>query len=123
LAGCQLLGPHAISAGRDRYNGIIQSTSMEQTMSNIVRVYNRQPTLFMDVTEVDASQSFQGSLSGGATSIGAEMGTRVSNSSAATYTGRLGNGIADHPLPTAARPGVGRAAGHADQRQFPGTAV
>jgi len=60
-------------------------------MSNIVRVYNRQPTLFMDVTEVDASQSFQGSLSGGATSIGAEMGTRVSNSSAATYTGRLGN--------------------------------
>ena len=91
LAGCQLLGPSAINRGRDRYNGVIQTTTMQQTMSNIVRVYNHQSTLFMDVTEVDASQSFQGSLTGGATSIGAEMGTRVSNSSAATYTGRLGN--------------------------------
>jgi hypothetical protein len=91
LAGCQFLGPKAIDQGRDRYNGVIQNTSMEQMMSNIVRVYNHEPTLFMDVTEVDAAQSFQGSLTGGATSIGAEMGQRVSGASATTYTGRLGN--------------------------------
>jgi len=91
LAGCQFLGPKAIDQGRDRYNGVIQNTSMEQMMSNIVRVYNRQPTLFMDVTEVDASQSFQGSLVGAATNIGAEMGQRVNGASAATYTGRLGS--------------------------------
>jgi hypothetical protein len=89
LTGCQFLGPKAIDQGRDRYNGIIQSTSMEQTMSNIVRVYNHQPTLFMDVTEVDASQSFQGSLTGGATSIGAQGGNRTST--AGTITGRLGS--------------------------------
>ena len=58
-------------------------------MSNIVRVYNHEPTLFMDVTEVDASQSFQSSLTGGATSIGAQSGNRTST--AGTITGRLGN--------------------------------
>jgi hypothetical protein len=91
LGGCQFFGPNSIGLGRDRYNSVIQSTSMEQTMANIVRVYNHEPTLFMDVTEVDATLSFGGSLAGAATSIGAEMGTRVSNSSATTYTGRLGS--------------------------------
>ncbi len=91
LTGCQWLGPAAINQGRDRYNGVIQTTSMEQTMSNIVRVYNHQPTLFMDVTEVDASQTFLGSLTGAATSIGAEAGNRISTGTTGTYTGRLGS--------------------------------
>jgi hypothetical protein len=91
LAGCQWLGPKAIDQGRDRYNGVIQNTSMQQMMSNIVRVYNHEPTLFMDVTEVDASQTFQGSLTGGATSIGAEAGNRLPTGTTGTYTGRLGS--------------------------------
>jgi hypothetical protein len=86
LAGCQLLGPNAISGGRDRYNSIIATTSMEQTMSNIVRVYQHQPTLFMDVTEVDAVSSFVGNLGGAATNIGAKPGTTGS-----TISGRLGS--------------------------------
>jgi hypothetical protein len=89
LSGCQFLGPRALNQGRDQYNSTIQSTSMAQTMSNIVRVYNHQPTLFMDVTEVDAAQSFQGQLTGGATSIGAQAGNR--SSTAGTITGRLGS--------------------------------
>src|SRR5579871_4453191 len=71
LSGCQWFGPNSIGQGRDRYNNIIQSTAMEQTLSNIVRVYQHEPTLFMDVSEVDATISVGGSLTGGATSIGA----------------------------------------------------
>lgn len=85
LEGCQLVGPSSISQGRDRYNTILQSTAMEQTMSNIVRVYEHQPTLFMDVTEVDATLSVGGSLVGSATNIGAVPG-KTGN----TLTGRLG---------------------------------
>jgi len=87
LGGCQVLGPTSIDQGRDRYNSIIHSTSMEQTMSNIVRVANHEPTLFMDVTEVDAVASFVGSVNGAATNIGAEAG-RLSST---IIQGRLGN--------------------------------
>ena len=71
LCGCQFFGPNSISQGRDRYNNIIQSTAMEQTLSNIVRVYQHEPTLFMDVSEVDATVAVGGSLTGAAASIGA----------------------------------------------------
>lgn len=86
LCGCQWVGPDAINQGRGRYNDIIQSTSMEQMMSNIIRVYRHEPTLFMDVTEVDAAQSFGGSLAGGAANIGARSGTN-----GGTLAGRVGN--------------------------------
>ncbi len=86
LAGCQTAGPNSIGIGRDRYNNIIQSTSMEQTMSNIVRVYNHEPTLFIDVTEVDSTLSFGGSLTGAATNIGARTGT-----SGGTLAGQVGS--------------------------------
>jgi hypothetical protein len=87
-AGCNLVGPSSIDSGRDRYNSAIHSTSMEQTMSNIVRVYQNEPTTFMDVSEVDASMNFGGSLQGAATGIGA----RATNStSAGTLAGRLGS--------------------------------
>ena len=89
VAGCQTAGPASIGVGRDRYNSIIQSTSMEQTMANIVRVYNHEPTLFLDITEVDATVSFGGSLNGGVTNIGAKAGTTGS-----TIAGRLGNAAA-----------------------------
>ncbi|MGO8865886.1 MAG: hypothetical protein ACLQME_05210 [Alphaproteobacteria bacterium] len=87
LGGCQVLGPTSIDQGRDRYNSIIHSTAMEQTLSNIIRVANHEPTLFMDVTEVDAVASFVGSVNGAATNIGAEAG-RLSTT---IIQGRLGN--------------------------------
>jgi hypothetical protein len=86
LGGCQLVGPNAIGQGRERYNSILQSTAMEQTMSNIVRVYQHEPTLFMDVTEVDATLSMGGSVTGAATNIGAQPGK---GTSAGTLAGQV----------------------------------
>ncbi len=88
LAGCQTVGPLAIDLGRDRYNGVIQSTSKEQTLSNIVRVSNHEPTSFMEVSEVDATTSFSGNLSGAVSGIGATAGTR--SQSAGTIAGQVG---------------------------------
>ena len=75
LGGCQMVGPIAIDQGRDRYNHIIQSTAKEQTLSNIIRVSHHEPTAFMDVTEVDATSTFSGNVSGGVTGIGARADT------------------------------------------------
>jgi hypothetical protein len=70
LGGCQTIGPKAIAMGRDRYNSIIQTTSMQQTMANIVRVYNYEPPMFMDVTEVDAVLSAGASVTGTRSGLG-----------------------------------------------------
>jgi hypothetical protein len=86
LGGCQSLGPIAIDTGRDRYNNIIQSTTKQQAFENIIRVKNYEPTLFMDVTEVDATQTVTGSLSGAVTNIGARAGT-----SGGTLAGQVGS--------------------------------
>ncbi len=88
VAGCNLLGPSSIDQGRDRYNSAIHTTSMEQTMSNIVRVYQNEPTTFMDVSEVDATMSFGGSLQGAATGIGS---TATHSTTAGTLAGRVGS--------------------------------
>jgi hypothetical protein len=74
VGGCQTVGPRSIGMGRDRYNGVLHSTSMEQTMSNIVRAYNYEPPMFMDVTEIDASLQAGASASGGVNNIGAKPG-------------------------------------------------
>jgi len=86
FGGCQAVGPIAIDAGRDRYNSIIQSTSKHQAFANIIRVRNNEPTAFMDVTEVDATQTLTGTLSGSVTGIGARAGT-----SGGTLAGQVGS--------------------------------
>jgi hypothetical protein len=86
FGGCQMVGPIAIDAGRDRYNSIIQSTSKQQAFSNIIRVHNYEPTSFMDVTEVDATQTFSGTVNGAVTNIGARVGT-----SGGTLAGQVGS--------------------------------
>jgi hypothetical protein len=86
LGGCQTVGPVAIDAGRDRYNNIIQSTTKQQAFENIIRVKYNEPTSFMDVTEVDATQTFTGTLSGSLTNIGARAGT-----SGGTLSGQVGS--------------------------------
>lgn len=75
FGGCQLVGPIAIDAGRDRYNSVLQATSKQQAFENIIRVKNYEPTSFMDVTEIDATQTFTGTLSGTVTGIGSKPGT------------------------------------------------
>lgn len=88
VGGCQYVGPIAIDQGRDRYNGVIQATSKEQTFSNIIRVRNREPTSFMDVSEVDATTTLSGNVSGAITNIGAIPGTK--STSAGTISGQVG---------------------------------
>jgi len=75
LGGCQTVGPKALGVGRERYNNILQSTAKAQTMSNIVRVYDHELPMFMDVTEVDSTLSVGESLTGGATGISAKQGS------------------------------------------------
>lgn len=70
-----MVGPIAIDQGRGSYNNVIQSTSKEMTFSNILRVYYHEPTSFMDVTEVDATTTFAGTVNGGVSNIGAKPGT------------------------------------------------
>jgi hypothetical protein len=86
--GCQYVGPISIDQGRDRYNGVIQATSKEQTFSNIIRVHNNEPTSFMDVSEVDATTTLSGSVAGGASNIGAIAG--IKSTSAGTISGTVG---------------------------------
>jgi hypothetical protein len=88
VSGCQYVGPIAIDQGRDRYNGVIQATSKEQTLSNIIRVRNHEPTSFMDVSEVDATTTLSGNVSGAITNIGAVAGTK--STSAGTISGQVG---------------------------------
>jgi hypothetical protein len=95
LGGCQYVGPKSIDVGRGRYNSIIQSTSMEQTMSNIVRVYHHEPPTFIDVTEVDATVAFTSSASAGAGLSFSKAGTSgktptVTNGSTGSLSGGLG---------------------------------
>ncbi len=88
VGGCQNVGPIAIDLGRDRYNGVIQATSKEQTLSNIIRVYHHEPTSFMDVSEVDATTSFSTNVTGAVTNIGA-MATH--STTAGTLSGQVGS--------------------------------
>lgn len=70
LTACQHLGPWALEEGRERYNEKIHLTSRDQLFANIVRVAYSEPPLFMDVSEVDATEFIQGAVSGGLTGLG-----------------------------------------------------
>ncbi len=87
LGGCSIVGTTSIDQGRTPYNEVIQSTAVEQTLLNILRVQNNEAPLFMDVTEVDAAATFTGSITGGASSIGA---TGNPKTSAGFFGGTLG---------------------------------
>lgn len=83
LAGCQVLGPQSINTGRASYNDAIQETTKTQSLGNIVRVYWREPPLFMDVTEVAATAQIQASIQA--------SGSVAAVSPAATSTRTRGN--------------------------------
>jgi hypothetical protein len=70
LPGCQTWGPRAIRYGRPDYNEVIHLTSQQQLMLNILRVANHEPTLIVDVQQINASVLFQGSLNAQISGIG-----------------------------------------------------
>jgi hypothetical protein len=98
LGGCQTVGPNSIRMGREHYNSILQATSMEQTMSNIVRLYKHEPPMFLDVTEVDATLNFGGSITAAGTNIGAKRGT--SGGTLAGQVGSVGGAVQYSETPT-----------------------
>jgi hypothetical protein len=62
LAGCHEFGPATVAQSRPNYNEVIQRTSLEQTFLNLIRVHDYQPTLFMDISEIDVALQFQRSI-------------------------------------------------------------
>jgi hypothetical protein len=71
LSSCSVVGPASIDHGRTSYNEVIEDTSRQQALLNIVRISKGETPLFMDVTEVDAATSAGGTLGGGASGLGA----------------------------------------------------
>jgi hypothetical protein len=71
LSACSVVGPASIDHGRTSYNEVIEDTSRQQALLNVVRVSNGESPLFIDVTEVDAATSAGGTLGGGASGLGA----------------------------------------------------
>ena len=58
LAGCQILGPAALSTGRGAYNDVIARTNSEQTLGLIVRLRYSDPIGLLAVSSVTASLKF-----------------------------------------------------------------
>ena len=58
LAGCQILGPAALGAGRGAYNDVIARTSSEQTLGLIVRLRYSDPIGLLAVSSVTAGLKF-----------------------------------------------------------------
>lgn len=71
VGGCHQPGPLSIITDRPDYNDVIQDTSKQQLFTNVIRVKSNETPLFMDVSEIDASVSLQGTLAGGPGGLGA----------------------------------------------------
>ena len=70
LSACSIVGPASIDHGRTSYNEVIEDTSRQQALLNVVRVSKGESPLFIDVTEVDAATSAGGTLGSGVTGLG-----------------------------------------------------
>jgi hypothetical protein len=87
LSSCAVLGPSSIDHGRTSYNEVIEDTSRQQALLNVVRISNGESPLFMDVTEVDAATSFGGTIGGGVSGLGSSANFK--STSAGTIAGPI----------------------------------
>ena len=91
LAGCQMLGPTALSTGRSTYNDVIARSGSEQTLGLIVRLRYADPIGLLTVSSVTAGLKFS-----------AEAKSEVGFGPRANYAGQLvpfsaGIGYEDSP--------------------------
>jgi hypothetical protein len=93
LAACQEVGPNSIRQGNLRYNSAIADTQKREVFMNLVRVYDDQPTYFMDIIEVDATVTATAQLTGNANGLSTnEEGLPPNNKrgALATFGGTVG---------------------------------
>src|ERR1700730_7682050 len=90
VSACQLVGPTALSQGRPNYNDVIQHTSAEQILQNIVRVWLQESTLFMGVSEMAVQLTCRDQLPGGEMGVGGRSGGGANGAvSGVSATGNL----------------------------------
>jgi hypothetical protein len=87
LSSCAALGPSSIDHGRTSYNEVIEDTTRQQALLNVVRISNGESPLFMDVTEVDAATSVGGTIGGAASGLGSTANFK--STSAGTIAGAV----------------------------------
>jgi hypothetical protein len=100
LGACSTVGTTSIEEGRTPYNQVIQDTARQQTLLNIVRVANSESPLFMDVTEVDAATTLQGSIVGGPSGLGASPNFKATSGTIAGAVGFVTGGAQYEEAPT-----------------------
>ena len=88
VCACSNVGTTSIDLGRTPYNDVIQDTSRQQALLNMIRVANHESPLFMDITEVDAATTLGATILGGPSGIGSLANTR--STSAGTIAGPVG---------------------------------
>jgi len=86
LASCVSIGDSAIRSNRTDYNEAIHDTSVDQLLLNIVRVSKAETPLFMDLTEVDASNTLQTTIAGGPSNVGSPTGLVGAITGTASYS-------------------------------------
>src|ERR1700727_1193884 len=101
LSACSVVGPASIDHGRTSYNEVIEDTSRQQALLNVVRVSKGESPLFIDVTEVDAATSTGGTLGGGVSGLGASANFKSTSAGTIQGPGEAMTGSARyHEAPT-----------------------
>jgi hypothetical protein len=92
-SACHITGPRSIKTGRGSYNVVIQQTSNEQLVLNLVRLKYRDAPLFLVVTSISTSFSFEAQAGVGGSigdealnnEVGASAGVAYSEKPTVTY--------------------------------------
>jgi hypothetical protein len=74
LSGCISVGGEAVRMHRIDYNEAIHDTNVEQLLLNIVRVHDAEIPLFVDLVELDSSNTVTAGVTGGGSNIGGRAG-------------------------------------------------
>ena len=96
-SACVQIGPQVLSTGRPLYNIAVQETESQQLLLNIVRQRYNDPILFLDLTSISSTYTWEASagllgnsIGAGPDSYGGALGGRVSESPFITYAPNTG---------------------------------